>query len=151
MGSYSRLHVHLVFSTRRRRPDLVPPFCSSLYPYLASLFESRKAHVIEIGGMPDHVHILAGMPLTQSVASVLRHVKAHSSRWLNWEQGYAGEFRWQKGYGAFAVSVSKVPTVRQYIQNQELHHSSMSFEDEYRFLLRSHGIDFSDEHLFEGE
>jgi hypothetical protein len=39
------------------------------------------------------------------------------------------------------VSVSNTATVAKYIRNQEQHHHKMTFEQEYRALLKKHGID----------
>lgn len=50
-------------------------------------------------------------------------------------------FAWQDGYGAFSVSVSNTATVASYIRNQEQHHRTMTFEEEYQALLKKHGID----------
>ena len=60
-------------------------------------------------------------------------------------------FMWQKGYGAFTVSYSQIPKVQQYIQQQEEHHKTVSFQDEYIEFLRRHEIDFRLEYLFEDE
>ena len=63
----------------------------------------------------------------------------------------AQTFEWQKGYGAFTVSYSKIAVVEQYIRNQEEHHKNLSFQEEYIELLKRHGIEFRLEYLFEDE
>ena len=60
-------------------------------------------------------------------------------------------FEWQKGYGAFTVSYSKIQSVQEYIRNQEHHHRSKSFQEEYIEFLQRHNIDFRMEYLFEDE
>ena len=57
-------------------------------------------------------------------------------------------FDWQAGYGAFSVSKSSLNRVRQYILTQEEHHKKISFEDEFRELLRRHGIAFDERFVF---
>jgi putative transposase len=52
-------------------------------------------------------------------------------------------------YGAFTVSQSQVERVQRYIRNQEAHHSKISFEEEFRALLKSHGIEFEEKYLWE--
>ena len=37
------------------------------------------------------------------------------------------EFYWQLGYSAFSVSQSSVEAVKDYIENQEKHHRTMTF------------------------
>jgi putative transposase len=62
------------------------------------------------------------------------------------EQGI--NFSWQEGYGAFSVSSSNLDQVVRYIQNQEAHHKKTSFEDEFRALLRKHGVEFEAKYAF---
>jgi putative transposase len=57
------------------------------------------------------------------------------------------DFAWQIGYGAFSVSYSAVPNVRKYILDQERHHETMTWEQEFRALLEKHGIEY-DERFF---
>jgi hypothetical protein len=63
--------------------------------------------------------------------------------------GMTADFQWQAGYGVFAVSQSLVPTVRQYIQNQEEHHTKQTFQDELRILLRKHEIAFDERYVWD--
>jgi putative transposase len=57
-------------------------------------------------------------------------------------------FAWQEGYGAFSVSKSAVPSVREYIREQEKHHLRRTFQEEYREFLEKHGIDFDERYLW---
>ncbi len=58
-------------------------------------------------------------------------------------------FSWQEGYGAFAVSVSNLATVKRYVLNQEAHHRKMTFEDEYITLLEKHGVQYDPRYVFD--
>jgi putative transposase len=53
---------------------------------------------------------------------------------------FSTKFAWQKGYGAFSVSESLVPTVRKYLRNQERYHRNLSFKEEFIRLLELHVI-----------
>ena len=107
--------------------------------------------MIKIGGVADHVHILARLSPSLAVADVVRDVKANSSRWMSEQTEITLPFEWQKGYGAFTVSYSIIPSVGKYIQNQEEHHRTKSFQEEYIEFLRRHDIEFRMEYLFEDE
>jgi REP element-mobilizing transposase RayT len=152
MGSYTRLTYHIVFATKFRRPTLAANLQERVYEYIGGTIRARKGHLIEIGGVQDHVHLLAHLSPVLPVADVVRDVKANSSKWIK-EQVERSPltFEWQKGYGGFTVSFSRIATVRQYIQNQVEHHRSRTFQEEYVALLRRHGIAFRMEHLFEDE
>jgi putative transposase len=81
-----------------------------------------------------------------SISEFLSKLKSQSSGWANRKTG--GRFKWQVKYGAFTVSQSQVESVRKYIRNQEAHHSRNSFEEEFKALLTSHGIEFEEKYLW---
>ncbi len=101
--------------------------------------------------MKDHVHILASLSASIAVAEVVRDIKANSSKWMHEQPETTQTFEWQKGYGAFTVSYSQIAVVEQYIRNQEVHHRTRSFQEEYIEFLNRHGIEFRSEYLFEDE
>lgn len=47
------------------------------------------------------------------------------------------------------VSESNVPAVVRYIENQEEHHRVTTFQDEYRALLKKHGIAFDETYVWD--
>ena len=59
------------------------------------------------------------------------------------------EFYWQNGYGAFSVSPSNVPRVAGVHRNQEEHHRARTFQDEFRELLRRHGIEWDERYVWD--
>ena len=58
-------------------------------------------------------------------------------------------FYWQAGYGMFSVSPSNVPRVTAYIANQEEHHRELPFQDEFRILLRKHGMKWDEKYVWD--
>jgi putative transposase len=151
VGSFTQLTYHVVFATKYRRATITTQIKERLFEYIGGTIRAKKGHLIEIGGMPDHVHILARLSPTLAVADVVRDIKANSSKWMNEQPGITQTFEWQKGYGAFSVSYSQIAVVEQYIQNQEEHHRTRSFQDEYIDFLKRHGVEFRLEYLFEDE
>lgn len=121
-----------------------------LYEYAGGILRAKKGHLIEIGGVEDHVHILAGLSPSLAVSDVIRDVKASSSKWMG-DEGHVDTFEWQKGYGAFTVSYDRVEAIRKYIRNQKVHHRTKTFQEEYIDFLQRHGIEFRLEYLFEDE
>lgn len=145
--TYTKLIYHIVFSTKERIPLIAPEIRDRLYEYLGGVIRGEKGSLIEIGGMPDHVHILARFGAAIAVSEMLKRIKGSSSHWLSQETGTW--FAWQNGYGAFSVSESQVAAVRKYIQQQEEHHKRISFKDELISLLRKHRIEFDEGDLFD--
>jgi REP element-mobilizing transposase RayT len=139
--TYSKLTYHLVCSTWNRVPSITRAVRDDLYGYCGGILRGNGGALLSAGGMPDHVHLLAGWGTSISVAKMLQLIKTNSSKWMNERPDIAPRsFAWQKGYGAFSVSESQIPEVRRYIQNQEQHHRKMSFQEEFEELLKRHGI-----------
>jgi REP element-mobilizing transposase RayT len=148
-GTYTNLLYHLVFSTKGRFPLVTRELQPELYAYVGGVVRGEGGVLIEIGGMPDHVHLLAKFKPTASVSEMLRLVKGSSSKWVNEEKLKARKFGWQDGYGAFSVSESQVEAVREYIRTQEAHHGALSYQDEFLALLDRHGIEYDERYLWD--
>lgn len=149
--TYTSLTYHVVFSTKYRRNWILPSFQERLYEYIGGVIRAEQGVLLEIGGVADHVHLLAGFPPTVALSDRVRTIKTNASRWLNELPERRFKFAWQTGYGAFTVSQSQVGAVRQYIQGQEEHHRRMSFQDEFLALLKRHGVQFDPKYVFEVE
>ena len=150
MGSFTRLTYHIVFATKYRKRSIKNNVQERLYEYIGGTLRGKKGHLIEIGGVEDHVHILAGLSPSLALSDVVRDVKANTSKWIT-EEKVLDAFEWQKGYGAFTVSFDRVETICKYIRNQKAHHKTKTFQEEYIDFLERHGIEFRLEHLFEDE
>ena len=151
MASFTQLTYHIVFATKYQRPTITKTVQERLYEYIGGTLRTKKGELIEIGGVPDHVHILARLSPLIAVSDLVRDVKANSSKWMNELDEVRDSFEWQKGYSAFTVSYSQIETVSNYIRNQEKHHRTLTFRDEYIAFLKRHGIEFRTEYLFEDE
>ena len=147
--TYSQLLYHLVFSTKQRARLIVPDLKPELHAYLGGLIGELKGKALAINGMEDHVHLLASLPPTASVAEALRFIKANSSKWVHekWRRRFA--FAWQLGYGAFSVSKSNLGEVMDYIHHQEEHHRKISYKEEFLGLLRKHGIEYDERYIWD--
>lgn len=56
--SLSQMYIHLVFSTKRRVPYLVPAIEKRVHAYLAGTLKEYESPALIINFVPDHVHIL---------------------------------------------------------------------------------------------
>jgi len=145
--SLTQLHVHVVFSTKNRRPHLDASIRDDLARYINGACKKLNCHCIEVGGTEDHIHLLMTLSKNLSLAETMSKLKASTSKWIKTKGPNLHDFSWQTGYAAFSVSQSQVDAVRAYIQNQEEHHRKLSFLDELRMLLDKHGVEYYDEYL----
>lgn len=142
--SYTNLLYHIVYGTKERRPLIDDEFQPRLYEYLGGTIRGLKSTSLEIGGVEDHVHILAKVPPTIAISDFLEKLKANSSKWA---KSVRRGFGWQDGYSAFTVSESQVERVRAYIRNQREHHKKTSFRDELIALFKAHGVQFDPDRI----
>jgi REP element-mobilizing transposase RayT len=149
--TYTSLTYHLIFSTKYRLKTIRPEFRERLYQYIGGIIREKEGVLLEIGGIEDHIHIMAGIPPTILVSDMLKFIKSNSSGWVNETIQPTLKFAWQPGYGAFTVSHSQKSAVQSYIQNQEQHHQKKTFQDEFIQILVAHGIEYDPKFVFEEE
>ncbi len=145
--SLAKNTLHLVFSTKNRRPWLTDDVRPRLFAYLAGIFREWDSPAIEIGGFDDHVHALFVLSKNHALKKVVEEVKKSSSKWIKTIGDELAEFAWQNGYGAFSVSESSLAEVKRYIERQPEHHQRISFDEELRRLLSLHNIAFDERYL----
>jgi putative transposase len=146
-NTYTQIHIQTVFAVQNRQSLIKPEWKDELYKYITGIIQSYDHKVLQINGMPDHIHIFFGMRPTQSLSDLMKQLKQDSSKWINTKRLINGKFSWQAGYGAFSYSKSQVPQIIRYIANQEEHHKSKTFSDEYIELLKESGIDYDERYI----
>jgi REP element-mobilizing transposase RayT len=145
-STHLSLHYHIVFSTKGRRRIIAEPWREELHAYIGGILRSMNAVARSVGGTGDHVHVLASLNATLTLADAVRQIKRGSSVWTH--QHGVDKFAWQDGYGAFTVSPSQLNKVERYIANQVDHHRKQTFEEEYLDLLRLSGVEFDEKYLW---
>jgi REP element-mobilizing transposase RayT len=144
-NTYAALYYHIVFSTKLRHPWITPDIEQRLWTYLGAVARRHKMTPHEVGGMPDHAHVLVQAPTVMAPSKIAQYLKGDSSKWIHDTFPDMAAFAWQEGYGVFTVSKSGLDAVRTYIQNQRSHHQTTSFEEEFRHFLKRHEVAY-DEH-----
>ena len=143
--SLTLLLAHVVFSTKDRRPWLDAPLQPALFAYLGGIARESHATALIVNGTVDHVHLLVAYPANLALAELVRLLKTNSSLWLHRERDATHRsFAWQSGYGAFSVSHSARQAVMDYIARQAEHHRRMDFSQEFKTLLRRHGVEYDE-------
>jgi REP element-mobilizing transposase RayT len=148
--SLSAVYIHLVFSTKDRRPLLRDkPTRDALHAYLGGISKQLDCAPIQIGGVEDHVHILARFGRTITQAEWVKELKRVSNIWLKERGRDYADFEWQGGYADFSVSQSNLEPVKQYIAGQEEHHRKINFQDELQALLKRHEIAWDEKYVWD--
>ena len=148
--SLSAVYIHLVFSTKERRPFLRDTGVrAALHAYMGGISKTLECPPLIVGGVDDHVHLLCRFGRTITQAEWVKEVKRISNGWLKDQGSDYSDFEWQGGYADFSVSQSNLAQVTQYIAGQEEHHRKVNFQDELRALLRRHEIEFDERYVWD--
>lgn len=148
--SLVQIYVHIVFSTKDRMPFLKDTvFRGRVHAYLAGICNKQDCPAIIVGGVADHVHLLCRLGKQIDISSLIREIKRDSSSWVKEEEPTLSVFFWQSGYGAFSVSPSHVDALKNYIRDQEEHHKTESFQEEFRRLCAKYGVPVDERYVWD--
>lgn len=117
------VYIHFIWTTWNRSPLILPELRDPIYACIIAKCEAMGCVALAVGGIEDHVHVLARIPATVSIADLAQAMKGASSHLVAHKLGEKYEFKWQRGYGALSVSISHVRRVMKYIREQESHHA----------------------------
>jgi putative transposase len=146
-NTFANLLYHIVFTTKGRVSSIRDEVRDDLFRYIGGAIRGERGVLLEVGGVPEHLHLLAKLKTDVAVSVIVQKIKGGSSKWVNERQDSRERFEWQAGYGVFSVSESQVEKVRGYIRNQEEHHKHVSFKDELIALLKRNRIEYDERYL----
>jgi len=147
MSTYTQIIYQIVFCTKNKEYTLEPKR-EELYRYMSGILKNKQCHLYQIGGTKDHIHIVTHLHPSISLSGLVKDLKLACSihiRTNNLFQKFDG---WQNGYGAFTYSINEKENLINYVKNQETHHRTKSFREEYIDLLNEHGVEFQERYLF---
>ena len=144
MATYTQILYQIVFSTKKREKALIKTNRDKLYRYIWGILKNKKCILYRINGVEDHLHIATHIHPTIAVSSLVKDIKVSSSIWIKDQRIFPGFTSWQEGYGAFTYSIKEKEVLINYIKNQEIHHKTISFREEYIKLLKEHKIEFDE-------
>ncbi|MCE7058700.1 IS200/IS605 family transposase [Dyadobacter sp. CY343] len=147
--TFSQIYLQFVFSVKGRQSLIPKENKEELHKYLTGLVQNRKAKMLAVHCMPDHVHIFVGFKPVILISDFVKEIKVESNEFINAKGWTKFKFAWQEGYGVFSYSHSHINSVVNYILNQEEHHRKKSFQEEYKEFLEKFQIPHKSEYLFE--
>ncbi len=139
-NTYSKIYIHLIFSTKEQEPLLQPDIEEELKNFIGDIAKENGINLLIMNGTRNHQHLLLVIPPAMPISKVVQQIKGGSSKWLNQNFFEDSTFRWQRGYSAFSVNESMVPATIKYINNQKEHHTDLTYEHELDAILDKHGL-----------
>jgi putative transposase len=145
--SFIKVYIHFVWSTKNRIPFLATKeLRQKVWKHIKENAKEKGIHIDFVNGYSDHCHCLVSLGPDQTIQKLMQLIKGESSFWINQQRLTKEKFQWQTEYFAVSVSESIVEKVRNYIKNQESHHSKKSFQEEYEeFILKYDFKKFNDQ------
>jgi len=141
--------VHVIFSTKERRPLLDAIARPKLHAYMSTVARNAGCEVYRIGGVADHVHLAIRLSRTIAIADLVETLKTSSSKWAKAQSPDLADFSWQRGYGCFSVGPTDLDALCAYIDNQEEHHRTRTFEEEFRVFLKKYGVAYDEAYVWD--
>lgn len=138
---FIKIWVHLVWATKSRKPFLEKNIRQQVFKHIKENGLIKGVHMDFINGHIDHVHCLVSLNAGQTIGKVVQLLKGESAYWINKNNLISDKFEWQDEYFAVSVSESGVNRLREYIKNQEIHHSKKSFQQEYDEFMIKYGFE----------
>lgn len=147
-NTYHQIYLQTVFAVKYRKAVIDKKWKSSLFSVIGSLINEAGCTII-VNGVEDHVHCFLGLKPVVSVSELMKTVKAKSSKYINDHCLTPARFAWQEGYGVFSYTQNDVDTIFKYVQNQEEHHNTKTFRDDYLNLLKEFRVDYDEQYIFQ--
>lgn len=140
---FIKVWLHIVFSTKNRKPFLSKEIRKKVFRHIRENALEKDIELSLINGYSDHVHCLISLKNNQDISKIVQLIKGESSFWINKEKLCSEKFSWQEEYFAVSIGESQLGRVRQYILNQEKHHQTRTFKEEYDDFIRKYGFEKS--------
>ncbi|MDT3696679.1 MAG: IS200/IS605 family transposase [Ignavibacterium sp.] len=139
---FVKIWIHIVFGTKNREPFLVKDVREKVISHIIENAKTKGIFIDCINGFNDHLHVLISLGKEENIAKVVNLIKGEVSHWINKNKITRTKFEWADEYFAVSVSESQVNVVRNYIANQERHHSKRSYSEEYEEFVRRYGFKY---------
>ena len=147
--SLSLVIIHAVFSTKDRRACIEPSVRPHLHKYLATVARNIGCECYRARGVADHVHLAIRLSRTIAIADLIEELKTSSSKSMKSDLAQVSDFAWQRGYGAFSVAPRDLDALLGYVDNQEEHHRTRTFQDEYSAILNQYGVEYDERYVWD--
>ena len=147
MSSYRQILYHIIFRTKDGNRTLQQEAVKELYAYIHGIIKAKNCFLYRINGTEDHIHLLSDLHPNLALADYVRDIKTASSLMLKKHSKFPDFEGWAEGYAALTYAWNDKDNVVNYIRNQQEHHKTTTFLEEYKKLLEDFGIDIDDRYF----
>ncbi len=137
---FIKIWIHLIFSTKNRAQLITKELKPQLLAHIRENADSKQIYLDSINCVSDHIHMLVSLKGEQSISKVTMLLKGESSFWINNKKLSKFKFEWQDEFIAVSIGESALAKVRKYIANQEEHHKTKTYAEEYEEFIKVYGF-----------
>lgn len=138
---FVKVYIHFVWCTKNRYPYLDSKGLRlKVWNHIKENAAKKDIFIDYVNGYSEHCHCLVSLNTNQTIEKVMQLIKGESAFWINKNNLTKEKFEWQDEYYAVSVSESIVERVRNYIKNQEEHHSKKSYNVEIDDFILKYGF-----------
>lgn len=138
--AFVKVWIHVVWATKNRYPTMKKAQKTELFKHIRENAKNKEIYLDFINGMEDHIHCLISLNSEMSISKMMQLIKGEAAFWANKNKIFTEKLEWADEYFAVSVSESQVDAVREYIRNQEKHHSKKTFAEEYQEFIEKFGF-----------
>jgi putative transposase len=140
MSSYRQILYHIIFRTHKGKRTLDQAQIKEIFAYIYGIIKNKNCTLYRINGMEDHIHILSDLHPSVALSDYVKEIKVSTSIWIKQSGKFPHFDGWAEGYAALTYSWKDKDMIINYIMQQQDHHRTTDFKEEYRKLLDEHGI-----------
>ena len=133
--AFVKIFIHTVWTTKNREPILQPDVLFPILEHIRGYAKEKGIAIDRVNGHRDHLHVLLWLHPEKSIGKIVQLLKGESSHWINQQGYFKKRFSWNEGYFAGSISPSVITAVRRYVDDQQNHHTRVSFQEEYQMFL----------------
>ncbi len=126
LGAHSDtlLLTHVIWATRHRKAALPLAFDGWFADFAAYACGRIGCDLVSVGNASDHVHVVARLAPSITVADVVHRLKGGSSYAWNARPGRRPPLRWQTGYWARSIDQEGLVMLTGYVRDQRVRHAA---------------------------
>jgi REP element-mobilizing transposase RayT len=140
--SHVNIWVHAVWGTKYRHNKLTKDIRAVLFEHILENAKKKDIHIDSLNGYLDHVHCLLKLGPEQNISKVMQLMKGEASFWANKNKLTPSKLYWADEYFAASACYDRLPVVRNYIRNQEMHHKVLTYAEDFERFMKEFGYQY---------
>jgi len=133
--AFVKILIHAVWGTKNHHPFLTREIKQKVISHIKENGIKKQIYIDRLNGHTEHMHCLFWLNADMSVAKAIQLLKGESAHWVNNEKLLKSKFEWADEYYSVSISESQINNLRRYIDEQEIHHKKVTYNEEYEEFI----------------